>query len=151
MKQSIVAPEQLKERERQDSNETGFTALMTPAKEKLLPGHRTTSSSPDVTSSTQQQDSPVRETHARGNSLFSTRLFHSHKKERQSLEMTAPPESTEGGPKRSFEVLNRGNRARRLSTGFASEGGHSGHPSVPRNLSELNWLDRRQNVAAFVS
>ncbi|EJD01377.1 uncharacterized protein FOMMEDRAFT_21769 [Fomitiporia mediterranea MF3/22] len=152
-KQALINSEQVKERERQDSNETGFTALMTPAREKAMNGHRATASSPDVTQMT-QPDSPVTESRTRRRSFFGGHLWYGHKKERHSTESSGPQDSLNGNDtKRSFEVLNRGNRPRRLSgsawNALSSEGGHSVQASMPRSLSDLNWLDRRHNVAAF--
>ncbi|OCB87543.1 hypothetical protein A7U60_g5448 [Sanghuangporus baumii] len=148
-KKAIVVLEPVKERERQDSNEASFTALMTPAKEKFTPGHRATVSSPDITSNSLRQESPTR---TRRRSFFGGYFWQ--KKERNSTESTEAQESiNSGGPSHSFEVLNRGNRLRRLSAAGSNSyfGGssHKAQTGVPRSLSDLDWLNRRQNVAAF--
>ena len=149
-KKNIVEPGPVKERERQDSNEASFVALMTPAKEKFTNGHRATASSPDITSNSLRQESPTR---TRRRSFFGGYFWQ--RKERVSTESAEAQESTDNaGPSHSFEVLNRGNRLRRLSAaGSALHFGESAHNphSVPRSLSDLDWLNRRQNVAAFVS
>ena len=152
-KQTHLYSETGEEQIRKDSTETGFTALMTPAREKHFIGHRATNSSPDIVSHSTVPDSPVHETRKRVRSLFGGSFWPS-RKERSSFDDRTQESEGSAGPSRSFEVMNRGNRARRLSTGlygYSSEGGHSAQPSVPRGLSDLNWLDRRQNVAAFVN
>ena len=151
-------PVQQDERQRKDSNDTGFTALMTPIREKAMQ-HRATASTPDIPlRDVSTSPSAIKRTRVRVLSLFTGRPKAGAQAERNSTDSGPTRESlSSGGPQRSFEVLNRGNRQRRLSgsalNAYSSEGGHStqGHTQMPRSLSDLNWLDRRQNVAAFVS
>lgn len=149
---------QPEEMQRKNSNDTGFTALMTPTREKGLL-HRATVSTPDIPLKDVVTPSTIRRTRARVISLFGGGPKMRPQDERRSTDTTAQTQESlsSSGPQRSFEVLNRGNRVRRLSASaanvYSSEGGHStaGHSQMPRSLSDLNWLDRRQNVAAFVS
>lgn len=150
-KQILPYSENGEEQARKDSTETGFSALMTPAREKQFISHRATSSSPDIISHATVPDSPIREPRVRVRSLFNGN-FWPNRKERTSFDDRTQESLSSAGPSRSFEVMNRGPRTRRFSMGlqgYSSEGGHSAQPSVPRGLSDLDWLDRRQNVSAF--
>jgi len=51
------------------------------------------------------------------------------------------------GPSQSFEVLNRGARVRRHSAG-GLDSLLNVPPGLPRSLSDVDWLERRQNVNA---
>lgn len=150
-------PVQQEERQRKGSNDTGFTALMTPTREKAV-NHRVTVSTPDIALEDVATPSTMLRTRRRVMSLFAGGHKASPQSDRLSTDDTTRESLSSSGPRRSFEVLNRANRTRRLSgsalNAYSSEGGHStqGHPPpIPRSLSDLNWLDRRQNVAAFVS
>ncbi|KAI5123405.1 hypothetical protein M0805_006111 [Coniferiporia weirii] len=154
-KQTVAEPTQPDEVVRKNSNETGFTALTTLGREKVISGDRAACSSPDVATHGMPPESPLGESRSRTRSLFGGYLWSSlrtkERPSRPSYDSGGHESTSSAGPSRSFEVLNRGNRARRLSanelSGYSSEGG--AHPSVPRSLSDLDWLGRRQNVAAF--
>lgn len=143
-------------------DETGFSGLATPGKEKPNRFARATSSSPDLTSNNATIDSAKQQRRSRTRSLFSGNmwpgLWPKENGERPSMESAGHESSASQVPQKSFEVMNRANRVRRLSSnglnGHSTEEGHTLHsaqPSVVRTLSDLDWLDRRQNVAAFVS
>ncbi|KAH8118402.1 hypothetical protein DFH11DRAFT_1567220 [Phellopilus nigrolimitatus] len=142
---------------RKESTETGFTALSNNNREKAGSRHRAANSSPDVTTQSIPLESPVSGSRSRARSLLSGHLWSSYRSKerpgRPSYESAGhESEGSSAGPSRSFEVLNRGGRARRLSAnglnGYSSETGHAQQPGL-RNINDLNWLDRRQNVAAF--
>lgn len=146
---------------RKDSEETGFSGPATPGQEKLVKPTRAASSSPDLTSNGAAMESTRQQRRSRTRSLFSGNmwpgLWSKEQQERPSFESTGHESSAGHAPIRSFEVVNRANRIRRISTnglnGQSTEGGHTLHsaqPSVARSLSDLDWLNRRQNVGACV-
>ena len=142
---------------RKNSNETNFTALTTPGREKRSSGGRGTMT-PTPESPDPIPDSPVSEARSRSRSLLGPHLWPGYRAKEKATRPSSESgrESTNSVPvSRSFEVLNRGNRSRRLSSnglnglgGYGSDGGHS---TMPRSLSDLSWLDRRRSVAAIVS
>jgi hypothetical protein len=71
----------------------------------------------------------------------------------RSKDVKAPSEtaSESESPVRTFEVVNRPARTRRPSSGTPTFYEHAHRSStVPRNLSELSWLERRRSVNVMV-
>ena len=152
-KSSTVEAEAASERpdnSRKDSQETGFTFNGT-AREKNGTVRRASSPSPAPDQESLPPESPdtpgKRSMSILGGHFFSRRRNVGERIDRRSSE--SGRDSMSSGPSRGFEVLNRGNRKRRLSANGLN--GYPSEPVVPRSLSDLSWLERRRSVAAVVS
>lgn len=140
---------------RKDSQETGMTLNGT-TREKNGTVRRPSSPSSAPDHESIPPESPDTEPGKRSLSLlgghfFSKRRNVAERSDRRSSE--SGRDSMSSGPSRGFEVLNRGNRKRRLSANGLNDYSATEQIStagVPRSLSDLSWLDRRRSVAAIV-
>ena len=147
-KEARIRQELLDEAARKNSTETGFTGLNSNGREPAASPLRAATPSPSDVDKTDPIESTPLPPRRRTKSLLTSPFWNRQKETpgRRSTDTGAESLSS-GGPTRSFEVLNRGNRQRRQST----NGLDTLSNGIPRSLSDLDWLDRRRDVHTIVS